>query len=542
MASAPQHIFSSLKGLQLSDSGADLTYLEGYGEIQAKDNSNTTIDEDIYVDADRCHLTDEYVESFDGSKALLPQSDNCDEAVDKTHYISSIIEDYFSENSWERFWSGNGERLIWASWIEKYSDYINPSYFDENKIQNESKCETNETEVDPVKSIVTKSSEHEKKMNKSSKKESKFAFDFSENNAVLKITENLEKEKELSDSVKVKESNYDLALSEGWNPLSPASVDETWSQGHHHKYRSFSENDQLLSPRCDSVTSSVPQTIGTSDSMTNVTKITSYDINSSHLPTDSSESNISIFSSAESSEESRSGSTNSSDKEHLFADAGMCTDDTCNDVDQYWQILWKKHFNEQYSIHYENYLESHPSKVGKFFNKNLPSGTSEVGEFSAKSDQALENDKSKKNAKVKNAKNRKDNKHVNRLQINSVGYLLQQLNIESKENADEPHDSANNFDSNLSNLVSPSDSPDNTSSNDKNESNKKENENTSSIKPSNVSSNPNSTLNNTPAANDNGDEPPDEKKFLNLKRRYRLYEDSICSFIYIYDFNHFYAF
>lgn len=29
---------------------------------------------------------------------------------------------------WEKYWSANGERLIWESWISKYGDYINPSY------------------------------------------------------------------------------------------------------------------------------------------------------------------------------------------------------------------------------------------------------------------------------------------------------------------------------------------------------------------------------------------------------------------------------
>ncbi|CAG9857604.1 unnamed protein product [Phyllotreta striolata] len=29
---------------------------------------------------------------------------------------------------WHRFWSINGEKLIWESWIEKYSHYINPEY------------------------------------------------------------------------------------------------------------------------------------------------------------------------------------------------------------------------------------------------------------------------------------------------------------------------------------------------------------------------------------------------------------------------------
>lgn len=31
---------------------------------------------------------------------------------------------------WERYWSANGERIIWQSWIAKYGEYINPGYLD----------------------------------------------------------------------------------------------------------------------------------------------------------------------------------------------------------------------------------------------------------------------------------------------------------------------------------------------------------------------------------------------------------------------------
>jgi trimethylguanosine synthase len=34
--------------------------------------------------------------------------------------------------AWEKFWAKNGEQLIWASWTQKYADYINPDYFQNN--------------------------------------------------------------------------------------------------------------------------------------------------------------------------------------------------------------------------------------------------------------------------------------------------------------------------------------------------------------------------------------------------------------------------
>lgn len=472
----------------MSDSGADLTYLEGHGEALVKEN--LTMDED----------TNQFLESHEtieeDNRASSAMSQTSSKIGNNDH---SIVENYLNVDSWERFWSVNGERLIWASWIEKYSDYINPSYWEDDKNQNESYLPNKWDSKEAESGMTPKSVDTDKKNNKSSKKEGKFPFDL-ENSVSPKTTDNIDK---------------DIPLSEGWNPLSPASIDETWSHGH-HKHRSFSENDQLLSPRCDSVSSSVPQTIGTSDSMTNVTKITSYDINSSHLPTDSSESNISLFSSAESSEESRSNSTNSSDKENLFTDAGMCADDACNDIDQYWQILWKKHFNEQYSLHYENYLSTHPHQAEKFKVEKI-----ETGNDSFKIEPVSEKD-DKKALKNKHKVNKKDNQNMNRMQINSVGYLLQQLNIESNEKTSETEESCMDVNTVISDDVvnsgitdNPMDSPEDTNSSKKG----KTPENNSSNINSNVAnilvSNTSSNLYN----HGNGDEPPDEKKIVSLKRR-----------------------
>lgn len=46
--------------------------------------------------------------------------------------LAKSSENYLSLDTWEKFWAVNGERLIWASWIKKYSDYINPDFLDEN--------------------------------------------------------------------------------------------------------------------------------------------------------------------------------------------------------------------------------------------------------------------------------------------------------------------------------------------------------------------------------------------------------------------------
>lgn len=35
---------------------------------------------------------------------------------------------YDVDTEWNKHWAKNGEKLIWESWIEKYSAYINPDY------------------------------------------------------------------------------------------------------------------------------------------------------------------------------------------------------------------------------------------------------------------------------------------------------------------------------------------------------------------------------------------------------------------------------
>lgn len=39
---------------------------------------------------------------------------------------------YLECQTWDKYWTLNGERLIWASWIEKYSEYIDPEFSKQN--------------------------------------------------------------------------------------------------------------------------------------------------------------------------------------------------------------------------------------------------------------------------------------------------------------------------------------------------------------------------------------------------------------------------
>lgn len=47
-----------------------------------------------------------------------------DSGADLTEDIS------YTNSAWKKYWALNGERLIWKSWIAKYSAYINPEYLE----------------------------------------------------------------------------------------------------------------------------------------------------------------------------------------------------------------------------------------------------------------------------------------------------------------------------------------------------------------------------------------------------------------------------
>lgn len=217
-------------------------------------------------------------------------------------------ENYLSEETFDKFWAINGERLIWASWIKKYSDYINPSYLDENNdlLMDDSKL--------PKQRSVDQISEFDKGEDDSIR-ERKFSYD-SKVNPYRKAPLTNHAEKHAKNE-----------KDESWLPVNRRS--------------SFSEHERIVSPR----------TIAGTDSMTNVTKITmsSYDISSSHVTSESSPDDFSVSSST---------SDDQSNVQTRIANLNLDPDNTEEmDTDQYWQFLWKKHFGDQYAIHYANYNE-----------------------------------------------------------------------------------------------------------------------------------------------------------------------------------------
>lgn len=132
----------------------------------------------------------------------------------------------------------------------------------------------------------------------------------------------------LSDS----DEKLNAEVSEGWNPLSPISVEgET-------------EAERLLSSRCGSHASGSGRTV---DSMTNVTRLTV-----SSLELSNSTSSSDSFSSV--------SSVNSS----------LSSDETEEDYQNQWNILWKQHYEEEYLEQYQKFIESiyETASLGKLLN------------------------------------------------------------------------------------------------------------------------------------------------------------------------------
>ncbi|CAH1282036.1 unnamed protein product [Diabrotica balteata] len=237
-----------------------------------------------------------------------------------TDLTEQLIHDFDSD--WQKFWSLNGEKLIWESWIDKYSQYINPEYLpyaqkkvgenynllvenvtDDTFVYNPKKFTFNEKELQNFSSELQQAClKPIDKCQEPSKKESN-----SRNHMLLRT---------LSGS----DEKISGEISEGWNPLSPSSVDEE------------TEAERLLTSRCCSRTSSSLRTI---DSITNVTRMTVSSIDlSNSTPSSDSFSSVSSVNSSVSSEESE------------------------EDYQHQWNHLWKKHYEDQYLEHYNKFIQS----------------------------------------------------------------------------------------------------------------------------------------------------------------------------------------
>jgi hypothetical protein len=304
---------------------------------------------------------------------------------------------------WEQYWSANGERIIWQSWIAKYGEYINPVYLnndDSNTLSESNRALPEDGMVGQIKDPSLDDSSQKNtnvcgffgeqgvpfhgQGSTDHPHSSTFrrSFESSLPNDEQDLSENIPSSpnqqaagelpsKNLLDDdggysgigthktelqgpfqlmlpaitkTDAESSDEDLLISpvretpetetkqgmlmcnsdthpgDGWSPLTPLSTDDSSGDG------SGDDNN---------VANSVAHTALTSDSMTSVTKITV-----SSLDFSCGDSEDSAHSSCFSSSSAGSGG------------AAFATDE----VDQYWQELWKQHFNEQYYTHYNAFL------------------------------------------------------------------------------------------------------------------------------------------------------------------------------------------
>lgn len=221
---------------------------------------------------------------------------------------------------WEKYWAANGERLIWESWISKYGDYINPSYIqsynEPGQGEETSFCiQPSEEDNGSVKKITF----------------SGLLEDLNYLNEDLK-SENTNNFNHFSDVQYSKpcvinnEENCDSELFQ--RRLSDISEGGKSGSGRSEMSSNCDDEERFRiggASRCSG--NSIPLT-STTDSMTNVTRMTISSSDSSYGADDSSARSLSLLSST----------------------------DSVSSTDQQWQQLWTEHFNEQYYTHYQAFI------------------------------------------------------------------------------------------------------------------------------------------------------------------------------------------
>ncbi|XP_065171777.1 uncharacterized protein [Atheta coriaria] len=233
-----------------------------------------------------------------------------------------------ADAAWHRFWAHNGERLIWDSWITKYSDYINPDYLTATIQDDDGDADAKDESQKHSKCKFSFDKRDIEKLDKSEQGGSSNLTAIDENQ-VLKdssrqdiIQRNRQLVRNLSNSDSFDKLTADI--SEGWNPLSPLSVDcETEAER------------LLLSSRCGSYASGSLRTV---DSMTNVTRMT-----------------VSSIDLSESSKNSESFSSVSSVQSSLSSTSSEDLDDNA-EHDNQWNCLWKKHYEDEYLRQYKKFM------------------------------------------------------------------------------------------------------------------------------------------------------------------------------------------
>ncbi|XP_076545488.1 trimethylguanosine synthase 1 [Osmia lignaria lignaria] len=346
--------------------------------------------------------------------------------------------------AWDRYWSDNGEHLIWTSWIAKYADYINPEYLQHNAhLVNDERLVMNERveRFSEQNTCFPNQAHINCELDRSN-----FEGIFSKNNftgdAEMKAKDTCNVNFSFDDINKQEVNDMDAEenrikllnlenspeTGDGWNPLSPFSLEESYNQ------QSNAEDERLLT-RCDSINESIAKTNATSDSMTNVTKMT---LTSSSCDSISIHSS-SFISSVTSSIESNITST-SSDQDNEYIS---------EDNDRYWQHLWKENFQIEYQKHYELFMEWYKREQSEIngqlydeqYNKEIIKGEESDESINQNFIQRGNDTSIKLNlSENKNASNKsvtylkREKTKKKRLIIESVGMLMQNLTMKSEDN------------------------------------------------------------------------------------------------------------
>lgn len=253
---------------------------------------------------------EQFKRSQEGSKS----SSTSVERDQTNNSLSEMLEEKDINEQWDKFWSKNCERLIWTSWIENYSDFISPEY----QQLTEENCDAQD--VMQIENEENKALEENKGSTESTTETSPSA----ENRAT---------------AIVVSTYSPDVTESKAVNSSDEANQSESHLRD---------MMDSLALPRCDSVSSSIPLTINTTDSMTNVTQITlsSYGFCSSRI-TSSENSQLS-----EGTPSSLSAPFNFDEEDETRIEM-MNEEDK---ADQQWQLLWQQHYQDQYNKHYTEYV------------------------------------------------------------------------------------------------------------------------------------------------------------------------------------------
>ncbi|KAK9732176.1 RNA cap guanine-N2 methyltransferase [Popillia japonica] len=344
-----------LSGSEVEISNEEEIKVETHDQYQTQDNHD--IKHEVDVEAVSCYCSASHTDNIStdehdslkeshvnpNSRSILLKSlQSSDSGADLTECFKN---DY--ESAWHKYWSANGEHIIWNSWISKYSDYINPEYLP-NYTYNETTADGHKTDRSSERNFkaIHEHSKNRFTFDKSdierytfeanTKPDSEFTgcrLNRIDEKAELKESKSSENHHHHHHNVLVRalsgSDSYDklhTEISEGWNPLSPVSIDcET-------------EAERLLSSQCGSHASSSVRTI---DSMTNVTRMT-----------------ISSFELSDSSKISDSISSVSSVQSSLSSTSSDEIDESTNDYQHQWNILWKKHYEEEYMTEYKKFMAS----------------------------------------------------------------------------------------------------------------------------------------------------------------------------------------